>query len=653
MKHAEVAERVIKYVGKDNFQAAAHCATRLRLVIKDESKIDQKGLDNDPDVKGTFETNGQYQIIIGPGDVDKVYDALIAKTGLKEATPDDIKAVAQAGKKKNPLMDFLKVLSDIFIPIIPALVAGGLLMALNNVLTAENLFMTKSVVEVYPGIKGIAEMINAMAGAPFTFLPILLGFSATKRFGGNPYLGAAMGMIMVLPSLVNGNNVAATVAAGKMTYWNIFGFQVAQAGYQGQVLPVLAVAFILATLEKFFHKHIKSAFDFTFTPMLSIIITGFLTFTIVGPVLRTVSDALTNGLVGLYNTTGAIGMGIFGLFYSAIVITGLHQTFPAIETQLLANIAKTGGSFIFPVASMANIGQGAATLAIFFATKSQKQKALTSSAGISALLGITEPAIFGVNLKMKFPFIFAAIASGIACVFLGIFHVLAVAMGPASVIGFISIASKSIPAFMLSGLISFVVAFIPTFVYAKKVLGNNTDPVEEPDSESNEIPAANVNDEVIVAPVSGVSESLRDVNDKVFSAEIMGKGVAIKPNDNQVVAPADGVVTVTYDSKHAYGIKTDSGAEILIHLGLDTVNLNGKYFTSNVQKGDKVHQGDALGTFDINALKENNYDPTVMLVITNTNDYDKVERLNVTNVKAGDKIVALDQPAKGIVAATV
>jgi len=653
MNHKEVAKRVLAAVGPNNIQAAAHCATRLRLVIKDESKIDQKALDDDPDVKGTFETNGQYQIIIGPGDVDNVYDALIAQTGLKEATPDDIKAVASAGQKRNPLMDFLKVLSDIFIPIIPALVAGGLLMALNNVLTAEHLFMAKSVVEVYPGLKGTAEMINAMAAAPFTFLPILLGFSATKRFGGNPYLGAAMGMIMVLPSLVNGNSVAATVAAGKMPYWNIFGLKVAQAGYQGQVLPVLAVAFILATLEKFFHKHIKSAFDFTFTPMLSIIITGFLTFTIVGPVLRTVSDALTNGLVGLYNTTGWIGMGIFGLFYSAIVITGLHQTFPAIETQLLANVAKTGGSFIFPVASMANISQGAATLAIFFATKSQKQKALTSSAGISALLGITEPAIFGVNLKMKFPFVIAAIASGIACVFLGLFHVLAVAMGPASVIGFISIASKSIPAFLLSGLIAFVVAFIPTFIYAKRVLGNDTDPVES--TKPVAAPIIQVSDEVLTAPVSGTSESLRSVNDKVFSAEIMGKGAAIVPNSDQVIAPASGTVTVTYDSKHAYGIKTADGAEILIHLGLDTVDLGGKHFTTNVKKGDKVNAGDLLGTFDVAALKSENYDPTVMVVITNTNSYANVERLNTTTVKAGDKIIALTEPAANTsgVAATI
>ncbi|RDF85402.1 PTS beta-glucoside transporter subunit IIBCA [Lactiplantibacillus plantarum] len=649
MNHQEVADRVLNAIGKNNIQAAAHCATRLRLVIKDESKIDQQALDDDADVKGTFETNGQYQIIIGPGDVDKVYDALIAKTGLKEATPDDIKAVAAAGQKKNPLMDFLKVLSDIFIPIVPALVAGGLLMALNNVLTAEHLFMAKSVVEVYPGLKGIAEMINAMASAPFTFLPILLGFSATKRFGGNPYLGATMGMIMVLPSLVNGYSVATTMAVGKMVYWNVFGLHVAQAGYQGQVLPVLAVAYILATLEKFFHKHIKGAFDFTFTPMFAIVITGFLTFTIVGPVLRTVSDALTNGLVGLYNTTGWIGMGIFGLLYSAIVITGLHQTFPAIETQLLANVAKTGGSFIFPVASMANIGQGAATLAIFFATKSQKQKALTSSAGVSALLGITEPAIFGVNLKMKFPFVFAAIASGIASAFLGLFHVLSVAMGPASVIGFISIASKSIPAFMLSAVISFVVAFIPTFIYAKRTLGDDRDQVKSPAPTSTVI---NVNDEIISAPVTGTSESLKQVNDQVFSAEIMGKGAAIVPSADQVVAPADGVITVTYDSHHAYGIKTTAGAEILIHLGLDTVNLNGEHFTTNVQKGDTVHQGDLLGTFDVAALKAANYDPTVMLVVTNTANYANVERLKVTNVQASEQLVALTEPAASSVAAT-
>ncbi|ERL65038.1 sucrose-specific PTS transporter subunit IIBC [Schleiferilactobacillus shenzhenensis] len=651
MKHAEVAKRVLADIGSDNIQAAAHCATRLRLVLKDDKKIDQKALDNDPDVKGTFETNGQYQIIIGPGDVDKVYDNLIKLTGLKEATTDDLKKVAATNAKTNPILDLFKLLSDIFIPIIPALVAGGLLMALNNVLTAQNLFGAQSVVQMVPGIKGFADMVNAMASAPFAFLPILIGYSATKRFGGNPYLGATMGMIMVLPSLVNGYNVAAVTAAGKMTYWNVFGLHIAQAGYQGQVLPILGVAFILATLEKFFHKHLKGAVDFTFTPMLAIVITGFLTFTIVGPVLRTVSDGLTTSLVWLYNTTGWVSMGIFGLFYSAIVITGLHQTFPAIETQLLAQKATTGGSFIFPVASMANIAQGGAAAAIFFATKDSKQKALASASSVSAMLGITEPAIFGVNLKLKFPFICAAISSGIASALLGLFHVLSVSMGPAGLIGFVSIAPQSILWFMLCAIVSLVISFSTTFVYAKRVLKA---PVAEEAADDTTVSEPAVSDEVIMAPVTGQVEDISKVNDQVFATGIMGQGIAIIPESDQVVAPAAGTVTVSYPTKHAYGIKSDLGAEILIHLGIDTVNLKGEHFTSNVQQGDRVNAGDLLGTFDRAALKQAGYDDTVMVVITNTAAYADVQPISQDAVTADKQLIALTaQSANAPVAANI
>ena len=436
MNHKQVAQDILNALGETNIQAAAHCATRLRLVLKDSSLVDRVALEDHPDIKGMFEANGQFQLIIGPGDVNEVYKELTALTGIKEASTDDIKAVANE-KPTNPLMSFIKLLSDIFVPIVPALVAGGLLMALNNVLTAEHLFGSQSLVQLFPAINDVAGIINLMASAPFAFLPILIGFSATKRFGGNPYLGAAMAMVMVSPNLINGYGVANAIADGSMPYWNILGLNVAQGGYQGSVLPVLAVSFILANLEKFFHKKIAKAFDYTFTPMLAIIITGFLTFIIVGPIMRMVSDGLTSGLVWLYDTTGFIGTGIFGFFYSPIVIRGLHQSFPAIETSLLADVAKTGGSFIFPVASMANIAQGAACLAVFFITKNNKQKSLASSASISALLGITEPAIFGVNLKLKFPFICGMIAAAIGSALIGLFHVLAVAMGPASVIGFI------------------------------------------------------------------------------------------------------------------------------------------------------------------------------------------------------------------------
>lgn len=647
MNHKKVAEEIIQALGKDNVQAAAHCATRLRLVLKDTDAIDQEALDNNDDIKGTFLANGQYQIIIGPGDVDFVYKDFVKIANVSEASTEDLKAVAAEGKKMNPVMAGIKVLSDIFVPIVPALVAGGLLMAINNVLTSAGLFGPQSVVEMFPEVTDFASIINLMASAPFAFLPILVGFSATRRFGGNPYLGAAIGMVMVMPDLVNGYGVANAIADGTMSYWHLLGLDVAQAGYQGSVLPVLVVAWILATLEKFFHKKIPNAFDYTFTPMLALIITGFLTFIIVGPVMRGVSDGLTNGLVWLYDTTGAAGLGIFGLFYSPIVITGLHQSFPAIETTLLADVARTGGSFIFPVASMANVAQGGAALAIFFLTKNQKQKSLASSASISALLGITEPAIFGVNLKLKFPFICGMIASGIACAVIGFFHVLSVAMGPASVIGFISIAPQSIPFFMLGILISLSIGFALTFFYGRNRMNHLvTDEVTDTTAiEINESPEKIdlPKDETIAAVVSGQVVPLKEVNDPVFSTEMMGQGVAIKPNDNAIYAPVDGELTVAYDSRHAYGMTSENGAEILIHIGLDTVNLNGKYFTSTRKQGELVKKGDVLGTFDREKILSEGYDDTVMMIITNTMAYGEVAVIDHQSVTAGTDILAVSE----------
>lgn len=647
MDYKKVAEEINQALGKDNIQAAAHCATRLRLVLKDSSKVDQKALDNNDAVKGTFEANDQFQIIIGAGDVNNVYDELIKITHVKEASTADLKAVAANGKRNNPIMAFIKVLSDIFVPIVPALVAGGLLMALNNVLTAQHLFGPQSIVEMFPAVTDIASIINLLASAPFAFLPILVGFSATKRFGGNPYLGAAMGMVMVMPDLVNGYGVANAIAEGSMNYWHIFGMNVAQAGYQGSVLPVLVVAWILATLEKFFHKRIPNAFDFTFTPMLAIIITGFLTFIVVGPVMRIVSDGLTDGLVWLYNTTGAIGLGVFGLFYSPIVITGLHQSFPAIETTLLADVARTGGSFIFPVASMANVGQGAATLAVMLLTKNKKQKSLASSASISAMLGITEPAIFGVNLKLKFPFICGMIASAVACVFIGIFHVLSVAMGPASVIGFISIAPKSIPYFMIGIVISILVGFVTTYAYGKRhmaVFADDDTRAGEVAVEINEDPEAessSVEDEVLASPVKGTPIPLKEVNDPVFAQEMMGKGIAVIPEKGMICAPADGKLTIVHDSKHAYGLKTSHGAEVLIHIGIDTVKLNGEAFETNKKYGDLVKQGDILGTVDLDAVKKAGFDPTVMMIVTNTNDYESIEVIDTLTADRNQGLLAL------------
>ena len=645
MDHKEVAKRVAAALGEDNLVAAAHCATRLRLVVKDTANIDQAALDDDADLKGTFEANGQYQIIVGPGDVNTVYKELVAITGVGEVSKDELKDVANT--ETNPLMKLIKVLSDIFVPLIPALVAGGLLMALNNVLTGQGLFGPQSIVEMVPGIQGFAEIVNLMASAPFAFLPILIGFSATKRFGGNPYLGAAAGMMLVMPSLVNGYGVAEAIASNKMPYWDVFGFKIAQAGYQGQVLPVIGVAWILATLEKFFHKHLKNAIDFTFTPMLAVIITGFVTFAVVGPVLRGISNGMTDGLVWLVNTLGGVGYGIFGLGYSAIVLTGLHQSFPAIETSLLADIAKTGGDFIFPIAAAANVDQGAATFAIFFLTKNEKQKGLASSSAFSAMLGITEPAMFGVNLKLKFPFFIGLGAAGIASTIMGFAGVRGVSLGPAGIIGFIAIKPASIPMFMLGIAVSFVLAFLATYIYGKGRMDVPAN-VATTGTTAQDINIVKTSEGVLAeelfAPVTGQAIQLSETKDQVFSSGLMGKGIAIEPTVGEIYAPADGTLTVTNDSKHAYGLLTANGAEVLLHIGIDTVQMAGDGFSTQVKQGQVVKKGDLLGTFNIDKIKAAGYEATVMVIVTNTMSFAEVQGIDNQTVTVGQAIIQTTAP---------
>ena len=645
MDHKEVAKRVAAALGEDNLVAAAHSATRLRLVVKDTANIDQAALDDDADLKGTFEANGQYQIIVGPGDVNTVYKELVAITGVGEVSKDELKDVANT--ETNPLMKLIKVLSDIFVPLIPALVAGGLLMALNNVLTGQGLFGPQSIVEMVPGIQGFAEIVNLMASAPFAFLPILIGFSATKRFGGNPYLGAAAGMMLVMPSLVNGYGVAEAIASNKMPYWDVFGFKIAQAGYQGQVLPVIGVAWILATLEKFFHKHLKNAIDFTFTPMLAVIITGFVTFAVVGPVLRGISNGMTDGLVWLVNTLGGVGYGIFGLGYSAIVLTGLHQSFPAIETSLLADIAKTGGDFIFPIAAAANVAQGAATFAIFFLTKNEKQKGLASSSAFSAMLGITEPAMFGVNLKLKFPFFIGLGAAGIASTIMGFAGVRGVSLGPAGIIGFIAIKPASIPMFMLGIAVSFVLAFLATYIYGKGRMDVPAN-VATTGTTAQDINIVKTSEGVLAeelfAPVTGQAIQLSETKDQVFSSGLMGKGIAIEPTVGEIYAPADGTLTVTNDSKHAYGLLTANGAEVLLHIGIDTVQMAGDGFSTQVKQGQVVKKGDLLGTFNIDKIKAAGYEATVMVIVTNTMSFAEVQGIDNQTVTVGQAIIQTTAP---------
>ncbi|EGJ41588.1 sucrose-specific PTS transporter subunit IIBC [Streptococcus sanguinis] len=641
MDYSKVAKQVIEAVGKDNLVAAAHCATRLRLVLKDDSIINQKALDDNADVKGTFKTDGQYQVIIGPGDVNFVYAEIIKETGLKEVSTDDLKQIAASGKKFNPIMALIKLLSDIFVPIIPALVAGGLLMALRNFLTSEGLFGPQSIEQMVPAIKGLSEMIQLMSAAPFMFLPILVGISAAKRFGANQFLGAAIGMIMTTPDL-----------GGAEKFWDIFGYHVTQTSYVYQVIPVLAAVWILAHLEKFFHKKLPSAVDFTFTPLLSVMITGFLTFTVVGPVMLLVSNGITDAIVWLYNTTSFIGMSIFGGTYSLIVMTGLHQSFPAIETQLLSawQNGSGHGDFIFVVASMANVAQGAATFAVLFLTKNAKTKGLASSAGVSALLGITEPALFGVNLKYKFPFFCALIGSAVGALFAGLLQVIAVSLGSAGFLGFLSIDAKSIPFYFLCEVIAFAIAFALTYFYGKTKAADvfaaeaAVETVDETvgtklaeDAVAEETNA--LQDETIISPIVGQAVALSDVDDPVFSSGAMGQGIAIKPSEGVVYAPADAEVTIAFATGHAYGLKTSNGAEILIHVGIDTVSMGGEGFDQKVTQGDKVKAGDVLGTFEAEKIAAAGLDDTTMVIVTNTADYASVTPVAEGALAKGDAVI--------------
>ncbi|WP_251517608.1 MULTISPECIES: sucrose-specific PTS transporter subunit IIBC [Staphylococcus] len=460
MNYKKSAENIIQAIGgEENIDAMAHCATRLRLVLNDESKVQEKQLSEMDVVKGTFSTGGQYQIIIGSGTVNKVFAAMEQITGKEASTSSEVKE--QGNKNMNPFQRFVKMLSDIFVPIIPAIVAGGLLMGINNILTAPGIFYDKqSLIQVHDQFKGLAEMINIFANAPFTLLPILIGFSASKRFGGNPFLGAALGMILVHPELMSAYDYPKALEAGKsIPHWDLFGLKINQVGYQGQVLPMLVASYILATIEKGLRKVVPTVLDNLVTPLVSILTTAFVTFLFVGPLTRTLGYWLSDGLTWLYEFGGVIGGLIFGLLYAPIVITGIHHSFIAVETQLIADSTKTGGSFIFPIATMSNVAQGAAAIAAFVIVKNNKKlKGVASAAGISSLLGITEPAMFGVNLKLKYPFIGAIIGSGIGSAYVALFKVKAIALGTAGLPGFISISGAH------SGWLHYGIGMVITFI---------------------------------------------------------------------------------------------------------------------------------------------------------------------------------------------
>lgn len=617
MDYAKIASQVIENVGgKDNIKSVQHCATRLRLQLKNNDLRDEDAVSDIEGVKGVFLTQSQFQIIFGSGLVNLVCDEVQKQLGGDTGAAADDEPEEKQG---NIIQRLVKMLSDIFVPIIPAIVAGGLLMGINNILTS-GLIDGKSIIELYPQWEGLATAINTFANAPFTFLPVLIGFSATKKFGGNPYLGAAMGMIMVHPDLLS----AYSIGIADPPIWNIFGFQIEAIGYQGTVLPVLAVAFILATIEKKLHKVTPTWLDNLTTPLLSIMVTSFLTFIIVGPVLREAGNLLAAGITWLYNTLGFVGGGLFGLAYAPICLTGMHHSFIAIETQLIADAAHTGGSFIFTTASMNNVAQGAAVIAVLFLTKNEKMKSICSASGVSALLGITEPAMFGVTLKLKYPFYAAIIGSAAGSAYCAATKVLAQALGAAGIPGFISMLPKDYPNFFIGLILSMAVSAVLTIIFWKKFnLGAEEQAenkkVEEIKTEEISEVKAVTGPEDLYSPMKGEVLPIEKSNDAAFASKAMGDGVAINPEEGVIYAPADGKISLVFPTKHAIGITLPSGAELLIHAGIDTVKMEGEGFELYVEAGDQVKKGDKLLSFDMDLVKEKGYQTQTMFLVADAN----------------------------------
>lgn len=462
-QYEQTAKALIGLVGgAGNVVSAAHCATRLRLVLKDESLADVDDILATDLVKGQFSNGGQFQIILGSGIVDEVYKRFVTEAGISESSKAELKQ--EADKQMNPVQRAVKFLSDVFVPVLPALVASGLLMGLNNVLTAQGLFFPgKSVIEMYPAWADFASMVNTFASAAYAFLPILIAFSAARMFGANPFLGAVIGMIMVSGDLLNAYGYGDAVVAGTVPVWNIAGFAIEKVGYQGTVLPVLAAVAILAFIEKRLHRVVPEVLDNLLTPFLSVLLTAFLTFTVVGGAMRAAGDLITNALLWLHDSLGVVGGAIFGFIYAPLTMTGMHHSLLPVDIQLIA----VGASFLLAIAACNNVAQGGATLAAMLCTKDEKMKGVAASSGISALLGITEPAMFGVNLKMKYPFYAAMIGSAAGCAYVTLTNVVNISPGAAGLIGFVCVRPGDMVNFLIGAAISIVVGFVLTMIFAR------------------------------------------------------------------------------------------------------------------------------------------------------------------------------------------
>ena len=625
MDYKKSAHEILSAIGgKDNLASAAHCATRLRLVIADNSKINKAKLEGIDGVKGVFEASGQLQVIIGTGTVNKVYDEFIAEAGIEAATKEDVKAAAAA---KSPWYKrAIKSLGDIFVPIIPAIVATGLLNGLLG-----------GLVQVFPDMANshIYGLLNIFSNTALTFLPILIAISAAKIFGGNQFLGAVIGMIMIHPSLVN----AWTVAGGAetTTLWSWFGlWDIQNVGYQGHVIPVILSVWLMSVIEKKLHKKVPEMLDLFVTPLVSVLVAGFFSLTLIGPVFAQLESWVLSGAQALIAIPFGIGAFLMGGVYAPTVVAGVHHMYNAIEMMMLAD---NGMNTWMPIATAANVAQGAAALAVAFKAKNKKTKALALPASLSAFMGITEPAIFGVNVRFMRPFIAGMIGGACGGALASIMNVYATANGVTGLFGLL-ITTDTFVGYILTMVVSFAVAFAVSWFMGIK----EDEPAEaapEDTAETSAEPLPEIADSEILSPLAGTAIALEDVPDPTFAEGILGLGAAVEPSEGKVVAPADGTVGTLFDTHHAIGLNLDNGAELLIHIGINTVELNGEGFTAHVSEGERVKRGQTLITFDKDLIASKGYKTVTPVIVTNPDDYSEIKRTADGNVGSSDVLLEL------------
>lgn len=616
MDYAKCAKEIFDTVGgRSNLVSAAHCATRLRLVTVDNSKIDMKKLENIDGVKGVFSNNGQLQLIIGTGTVNKVYDEFLKVSGMTAATKEEVKAAAAA---KQPVFKrMIKALGDVFVPILPAIVASGLMMGLVEALG-----------KAMPAFAGSDwyGILDLFANTAFTFLPILIAVSAARVFGGNIFLGAVIGMIMIHPNLINAWSVASMDAAD-IPVWHLFGFSIRQVGYQGHVIPVIIAVWIMCKLENWLHKHVPEMIDLFVTPLCTVLITGFLTIGLIGPVFSTAETYVLEFASWIITVGHGIGAMIMGAIYPLTVVCGIHHMYNVIEAGMLAS---DGLNIWMPIASAANFAQGAACLAVGLKARNYKTKSISIPSALSAALGITEPAIFGVNLRFMKPLVCGMAGGAVGALLGSIFHIGATSYGVTGIPGFLTTLDYSAQyAIMLA--VSFAVSFALTWFTWKedpedaKVTVAKTDdaPAAEPTAteETAEEVTVDGTAKKLYAPIQGTIVPRNEIPDDTFAAGVLGDGVGIDPEEGVVVAPFDGEISSVTDTKHAIGITGPADMEVLIHVGVDTVNMKGDGFELLVEEGQKVKAGQKLMTFDIAKIKAAGYSPVAAVLLTNSDDY--------------------------------